>query len=32
EAKTYLAYLEKMTGVPVKWVSVGPERNQTIKI
>ncbi len=30
-AKNYIAFIEKETGVPVKLISVGPERNQTIR-
>lgn len=29
-AKVYLTFIEKFTGVPVKLVSVGPRREQTI--
>ncbi|MCL6600690.1 MAG: adenylosuccinate synthase [Alicyclobacillus macrosporangiidus] len=29
-AQNYVAYVEQAVGVPVKYVSVGPERNQTI--
>jgi adenylosuccinate synthase len=29
-AQKYVAYVEQAVGVPVKYVSVGPERNQTI--
>lgn len=32
KAKNYLAYLVKATKTPIKWISVGEERNQTIKI
>ena len=30
EIKTYIEFIEKETGVPVKIVSVGPDRNKTI--
>jgi adenylosuccinate synthase len=30
ELKDYVAYIEKATGVPIKIVSVGPDRTQTI--
>ena len=30
EARDYIDYLEKMTGVEVGCISTGPERNQTI--
>lgn len=30
ELKNYVAYIEKATGVPIKIVSVGPDRTQTI--
>ena len=30
EARQYLEFIEENTGVAVKWVSVGPERNQLI--
>jgi adenylosuccinate synthase len=29
-ARRYVEYIEKVAGVPVKWVSVGPERQQLI--
>ena len=29
-AKDYIIFIEKTTGVPVHWISVGPERNQVI--
>lgn len=30
EAKEYVAFIQGYVGVPVKWISVGPERNQII--
>ncbi len=30
EARNYLEYIEEQVGVPVSWVSVGPERSQLI--
>ena len=30
EAKEYVAFIQEYVGVPVKWISVGPERNQLI--
>ena len=30
EARDYVAYVEERAGVPVRWVSVGPERHQMI--
>ena len=30
-ARQYVATIEKLVGVPVRWVSVGPEREATIK-
>ncbi|MDD9953561.1 MAG: adenylosuccinate synthase [Candidatus Woesearchaeota archaeon] len=30
--KKYLAKIKEVTGVPIKYISVGPERNQTITI
>ncbi len=30
-AQQYIAFIEKSVGVPVKWVSVGPEREAVIK-
>ncbi|KAF5093769.1 hypothetical protein D0Z00_003867 [Geotrichum galactomycetum] len=30
EAQTYLRYIEEFTGVPVKWVGVGPARDEMI--
>ncbi|MBI5303291.1 MAG: adenylosuccinate synthase [Chloroflexi bacterium] len=30
-ARQYIATIEKLVGVPVKWISVGPEREATIK-
>ncbi len=32
EARAYVEYVEKVVGVPVGWVSVGPERSQLIEI
>jgi adenylosuccinate synthase len=32
EARTYVEYIEEVVGVPVGWVSVGPERSQLIEI
>jgi adenylosuccinate synthase len=32
EARTYVEYVEEAVGVPVGWVSVGPERSQLIEI
>jgi adenylosuccinate synthase len=29
-AKKYIDTLEKLVGVPVKWISVGPERGAVI--
>jgi len=31
EARAYVEFIEEISGVPVKWVSVGPERNQLIR-
>ncbi|MEZ0370274.1 MAG: adenylosuccinate synthetase, partial [Candidatus Sericytochromatia bacterium] len=31
EARAYLAFIEDFTGAPNRYVSVGPERNQTIE-
>jgi len=30
-AREYVLFLEKRIGVPIRWVSVGPERGQTIR-
>ena len=30
EARQYLSFIEDFTGAPIRYVSVGPERNQTI--
>ncbi|UKS25086.1 adenylosuccinate synthase [Paenibacillus sp. HWE-109] len=30
-AQNYVLYIEKLIGVPIKWVSVGPKREQTIE-
>ena len=30
EAKEYVSFIQEFIGVPVKWISVGPERNQII--
>lgn len=32
QAREYIAFVEKAAGVPVKWVSVGPERHQLIHL
>ncbi len=32
EARAYVEYIEEVVGVPVGWVSVGPERSQLIEI
>jgi adenylosuccinate synthase len=32
EAKAYIEYVQEAAGVPVGWVSVGPERSQLIEI
>jgi len=32
EARTYIEYVQDAVGVPVGWVSVGPERSQLIEI
>jgi adenylosuccinate synthase len=32
EVHTYVEYIEEAVGVPVGWVSVGPERSQLIEI
>ena len=32
EARDYIAFLEQVTGVPIRIVSVGPEREQTLRI
>lgn len=32
EARAYVEYVEEVVGVPVGWVSVGPERSQLIEI
>ena len=32
EAQQYIDFIAERTGVPVKWVSVGPERNQLITL
>lgn len=29
-AQDYVLFIEQITGVPVRWISVGPERNQVI--
>ncbi|MFW6304559.1 MAG: adenylosuccinate synthetase [Candidatus Saliniplasma sp.] len=31
EMKTYIEFIEEETGVPVKLISIGPKRNQTIE-
>jgi adenylosuccinate synthase len=28
--QAYIEYLEKEVGVPIKWLSVGPDRKQTL--
>ena len=30
ELKTYIAFIEESLGVPIKLISMGPERNQTL--
>lgn len=30
-AKDYVLFLEKRIGVPIRWISVGPQRDQTIR-
>ena len=30
--KKYLAFIEKITEVPIKFVSVGPDRSQTLMV
>jgi len=30
EAREYVTFIQEYVGVPVKWISVGPERNQII--
>ena len=32
EAQTYIEYVQEAVGVPIGWVSVGPERSQLIEI
>ena len=32
EAQAYIEYIQEAAGVPVGWVSVGPERSQLIEI
>ena len=32
EAKAYVQFVEDYTGIPVKWISVGPKREEMIKI
>jgi len=32
EARAYLDFIEEDTGVPVRWISVGPERTQVIPV
>ena len=32
EARAYIEYIQEAAGVPVGWVSVGPERSQLIEI
>jgi adenylosuccinate synthase len=32
EARDYVRYIENKVGVPVGWVSVGPERSQLITL
>jgi adenylosuccinate synthase len=31
EARVYVEFIEEVSGVPARWVSVGPERNQLIR-
>lgn len=31
EARVYVEFIEEISGVPARWVSVGPERNQLIR-
>jgi adenylosuccinate synthase len=30
EARTYLERMEALLGVPIRWISVGPERPQVV--
>ena len=30
EARSYVERLEELSGVPIRWVSVGPDRHQTL--
>jgi adenylosuccinate synthase len=32
EARSYIEYIEEVVGVPIGWVSVGPERNQLVDL
>jgi adenylosuccinate synthase len=32
EARSYIEYIQEAAGVPIGWVSVGPERRQLIEI
>ena len=32
EAQQYVEFIAEHTGVPVRWVSVGPERSQLITV
>ena len=32
EARAFIEFLEAQTGVPIRIVSVGPEREQTLRI
>lgn len=32
EARSYIEYIEEAVGVPIGWVSVGPERNQLVDL
>ncbi|MDP9145882.1 MAG: adenylosuccinate synthetase, partial [Actinomycetota bacterium] len=32
EAQDYVEYIQESVGVPIGWVSVGPERSQLIEI
>ena len=32
QLKSYLAYIEDYVGVPIKFISYGPDRDQTIQV
>lgn len=32
EARDYVRFVEEVAGVPVRFVSVGPERDQVVKV